>query len=460
MSKELSFELIINKAIPTVVATAVFIFSNFAIARIDTEMHFYTDSFVSQNYSATEKTYYQYLGVKAESDHFKQDTLVIDIESGYAVGAPLLSYLNISEFYFNIQRDSETDPQFTFGRRKFKWSRIDDDWSLGLWEPVFKSNPLNTSSQGLLGAFMDHRIGPFKMMLFASPLYLPSQGPNFQISNGAFVPGNPWFRKPPENFVFSSEVSKIDYQIERPKDSQIVFQTSVGGQFGVDLTSQQQLQLTHIYKPMNDLGLAYNAIMDISKDKAIVSINPQVMYHTLTSVEYLGEFENFELVGHFALDRPKNESVVWSDNWTHPVYKDAQIISESIEYKLFTNHRLGLKNMNILNGQVVEIGEWADSQRPSITTRYPFTQASEVYIKNNWKLGNREWIHSSLSYMWSVKNQFELLKWKLKYSVAKRWYLEMNMIFVDANELSVSNYNSISEYKNNDQVALGVVYVF
>lgn len=97
------------------------------------------------------------------------------------------------------------------------------------------------------------------MTLFASPLFIPSQGPSFEIENGSFIKGNPWFRRP-RSFKFSSEISKIEYQFDRPKETQIVFQTSVGGRFQYTYSDNQMIPLLHIYKPMNELGLSYGAV--------------------------------------------------------------------------------------------------------------------------------------------------------------------------------------------------------
>lgn len=432
-----------------------------AEATVATEMHFLSDSFVSEAYEATSKSQYQFLSVQAVTAPKSSDLITLDLSSGYAFGSPMLSYLNVTEFYFNLSsQEDSSEPRFTFGRRNYMWSFVDQDWNLGLWEPVFKSNPLNPSAQGLTGIFMDSDIDSIHMTMFASPLYIPSQGPSFEIENGTFIKGNPWFRRPPETFRFSSEVSKIDYQFDRPKETQVVFQTSVGGKFQFNYLETQSIALTHIYKPMNELGLSYNAILDISQDKGIVSIYPQVVYHTLTSLESVNTFSDFKIGLNVTLDRPRNESALWKEGWTRPEFQEAQIYSQFIEWNYSKNHKMGFKNLNIFNGEVKEVGEWGDARRPSISARYPYRQAHGVYLKDRWKLGRNEWFSAGAEYSWSNLNEFDILKAQASYTLNRNWKLDSELIFVDAKDTTVQNFNEIAEYRNNDRFMMGATYVF
>lgn len=190
------------------------------------------------------------------------------------------------------------------------------------------------------------------------------------------------------------------------------------------------------------------------KTKGIVSIYPQVVYHTITSIEVENEISDIRFGLNSTLDRPRNESALWKEGWTRPDYKEAQIYSQFLEWNFIKNHKVGIKNLNIFNGDVVEIGEWGSSKRPAIV-RFPFRQARGIYLMDRWKIGRNEYLMSQVEYSWSDFNEFDLLRMQLSYKMSKKWKLDSELIFVDAKDVTVQNYNEIAEYRNNDRLMMG-----
>jgi hypothetical protein len=419
-------------------------------------MRLFSDSFVSSDFEATQRNNYQFIGAQIKTNPYSESTLKMDIAGGVAMGAPLLNFLNISEFYFESRQDqSET---FYLGRKKMLWSELDARWDLGVWEPLFKWNPLAAEHQGLTGLFWKIENKSSTFLLFASPFYLPDQGPNFDIQNGAFVNGNPWFRRPPESIRIWNEATSIDYHFKRPNESNVVMQNSYGMKLLFGGGPGWRTQFSYIYKPANQLAIGYDGNFDLSKLKGVVDIQPQVFYQSLAAMDVIYTQGFFKMGLSGILDRPSKE-VLFDYQWTHPEFEDAIIVSPYVEW---THGSIGLslQHLDIFGGKVREVGDLADPTRVPLTSRYPFQQADQIAMKVYLGLKKKEKIQGKLSWTHSELNQFDLLKFSSRWQLSSTWSLMGELQLVKAGELSSSNQNEIAQYANNDRLMLGVAYAF
>ena len=95
------------------------------------------------------------MGVNLKSVNSENDFLKVNLAGAYAVGYPLMSYLNFKEFFINAKLDSTSGQasQIIFGRRLHLWSEAEEEWNLGIFQPQFRWNPIRPSQQGLTGLF-------------------------------------------------------------------------------------------------------------------------------------------------------------------------------------------------------------------------------------------------------------------------------------------------------------------
>ncbi|HWU44812.1 MAG TPA: hypothetical protein VN132_15275, partial [Bdellovibrio sp.] len=231
-------------------------------------MKLFSDSFISPEFEATQKNNYQFVGAQLKTESFSEDSLRMDISGAVAMGAPLMNYLNITEFYYqNKQSNSES---FFIGRKKMLWSELDSRWDLGVWQPVFKWNPLAPEEQGLSGIFWQVDKPLFSFVLFASPLYFPNQGPSFEVENGDFTRGNPWFHQPPQSVRIWNEATAMQYRFDQPNETQVVLQNSYGTKISFGEAQNFRTQLSYLYAPDNVLALGYKGSLDLSTLKGNV----------------------------------------------------------------------------------------------------------------------------------------------------------------------------------------------
>lgn len=428
----------------------------FAQAQVQTEMRLFSDSFISPDFEATQKTNYQFVGAQLKTDSFTSDPLKMDISGGVALGAPLLNYLNISEFYVQ-NRQNETE-SFYLGRKRMLWSELDARWDLGVWEPLFKWNPLSPEHQGLTGIFWQADKPFYTLMLFASPFYVPDQGPSFEIENGSFVRGNPWFRRPPESIRIWSEATGIDYHFERPNESQVVLQNSFGMKLTFGDPQSLRAQLSYSYKPVNQLALGYEGNLDVSKLKGAVELQPQVFYHSLTGMDVTYQWGPTRLGVSGLLDRP-NKDLNFDQKWTHPIFQDALLVSPFLEWSS-GSWGVNIQHLDIFGGKVEERGDLADPKRAALMVRYPFQQAQQISVMTNYLFPKNRRLLGKVSVIHSDRNNFDLVRLSTRMRLSGLWSVVGEMQLVKAGPVTAENQNEIAQFVNNDRFMLGAVYVF
>lgn len=429
--------------------------ASLAQAQVASEMRLFSDSFVSPAFEATEKTSYQFIGANLKNSSFSEDALKMDIGAGVAIGAPLLNYFNIAEFYVETRNsDSQT---FYLGRKKMLWSEIDARWDLGLWEPLFEWNPLAPERQGLTGIFWQVDRPFYTVTLYGSPFFIPDQGPSFEIENGTFVKGNPWFRRPPESIRIFSETTSIDYHFDRPSESQVVMHSSLGGKISFGDPQSLRVQASYIYKPSNQLALGYDGTLDVAKDKGNVELQPQVFYHSLAGLDVTYKVNSWKMGVSVVHDRPNNDKI-FDPQWTYPVFENATLFSPFIEWE---NPILALsyQRLDISGGRVTEVGEMASAKRAPLMSRYPFRQANQVSALTNFNFGRGRRLFVKTSFIQSDLNDFKLIRLNTRLKLSSFWSVFGEAQLVEAGELTADNQNDIAQFVNNDRVMFGVSYV-
>jgi len=446
---------VIFKTIALILGLSVL--SSPALAQLRSDFRVFSDSFISPSFEANQKSNYQFVGLGLKSSPYTEEYLKMDIEGAVAVGASMMNYLNISEVYFQtVPSDNE---KLFIGRKLLHWNDLDRRWNFGLWQPLFQWNPLSSQQQGLSGLFWQADRQNYAVTIFASPIFIPNQGPTFEVSNGTFVRGNPWFRRPPESVRIFEEVTDVEYNFVRPQETQVVFQASYGAKLSFGNPEEALAQLSYMYKPSNELAIGYSGLLDTSKLRGVVDLKPQVFFHTLSGID-LSHRLGFLRYGVSAVyDRPQKD-IEFDSQWTHPEFSDATMVSPFVEVSLGKSTIVALQSLQVYGGQVREVGDMASTDRAPLTTRYPFQQAIKISMDNRFLLKNNSRLTSKLSYTDSEKNDFEYFQWAVNYRFSPVWSGFSELEMVRAGETSAQNQNEIAQYKNLDRFMVGAAYVF
>lgn len=429
----------------------------FALADVHSYFDLRNDSFVSPDFEGSDRPNYQMVGARVLTTSASKESFVVDVSGSVAVGAPIMNYFTANQLYFDSAPTEKS--KLIFGRMIHSWSDMDDRWKTGLIQPVFKWNPLSPETQGLTGVFWLQDKGDWEVTLYASPIFLPDQGPSFDLDNGQFVRGNPWFHRPPESIRILSEVVKIDYQFQKPNESQIILQSNYGAQAILHpKDAKYRFEFMHVYKPMNQIVLGYDGFYQIPKSLGVVQLEPATYYHSVTGLQGQIGDEKIRAVYSILYDRPDTDAK-FESKWTYPTFDPAFIHSLGFDVGNL-KRKLSLGYMRVSGGDVTETGELADPTRPSISMHYPYREAWQVSYFQRFSLPRGQSLEAKMSYKRSPLNEFEILDLNAEYRLSALWSFSAKGSLVAASDLSFENQNEISQFRNNDQVMFGATYAF
>ncbi len=427
---------------------------------LSSELKFQSESFISPYYESSSSNNFQFLRLNIRNAEPEKEAFQMDVKGLFSFNSSLLNSLNVGQLYYqNVSTDQRTS--LLIGRKMWNWSDLDRRWDLGIWEPVFKWNPLSPENQGLTGLFWVVENQSLRLMLFASPIFLPTQGPQFEMNEqGQFTEANPWYRTPPKSVkLFSSNDSAdIEYRIQKPTESQVVIHSTYAGQVQFGAEEGVKASLAYAYKPMNQLLLAYDGIFNVAKNKAEVDVLPFVQYHSLTSADLSYQVGRLRTGVSGLKDSPQNNSNLES-HWTKPVLSTATSVSPYIDIDggMFGG---SIAYIQVQGGDIAEVGSLANPDRMTLNSTYRFKEATDLGLRMRYRMAKNKYLVSQIHWTQSAKNQFELIKWSNMMKFARSWNVFGEVQLVKAEEQSLLNRNEVAEYANNDRIMIGAGYVF
>lgn len=418
-----------------------------AYADIKTSLIAENLNFISTDYDANPKSF-SFVGLQIKSDRKPTDFFKMDVTAEYAPSNSVLSFVNAKEIFYNFSVGESSN--LYVGRRLQNWSNIDQLWNFGVIQPQFTWNRLNPQSQGLTGIFWDQKMASFSYTVFASPIFIPDQGASFEIKDGQFQSGNPFFRAPPQNVKFQGQLLPIDYNINRPEIDKIISQTMGGLQLRYGDEKGFYARAAGIYKPSNQLALGYTGVLVTTRVR--VDVTPKSYYETDYSVD-TGYRDDWGYVQLSALStNPKNPE--FDSSFNAPQFSSGTMWGPQILFN-FNPFQLLLAYVNTSGGEVIDVGPDVSSDRASLSERFLFKQAALAKIGySDLYLNSFRW-DSSYQFKYSPKEKFREIRFKNTLNFRGPWKVWADLILIDTDSSVLSGYEV---YKNQDQIWLGVSY--
>lgn len=417
-------------------------------------------NFLSPDYNLTQKKEFQFISVgfdtlsKFRADHELENGLQTQMIGMVAPGTAVLSYLDVKQLFWKQNF-------LSIGRKKESWSYIDNNFTLGMYQPLFQWDPLLPQQQGLTGVFLTvespDTVIPWGFVAFGSPLFIPDQGAGYQIRNGQFERSNPYFQAPPKFFVIRGQTDTADYNIQKPDTNDVIFNRSFAGKvyFGKEQEGPY-FQASFANKPVNQLALGFQGFVT-PNNSVDVEIQPQVYYHSLASADALYSFKDV-VVGLSAL-RESISSPTYDPQWTYVDYSRSDLISPFVKVRL-KNFNIALSYLSVSGATETIKGDLSDQSSSYLPHRYPFQSAYQAVLNYRFRLVASQYLNFSTRYLQGSQNEFTLWTTQASYQFRSNWSVSMTTQMVAVQDSAAGNLISYQAYNNNDAVAMGVNYVF
>lgn len=416
--------------------------------------------FVSSGYELTEKREFHLISAgldtlsKSRNESEIENSLHAQLRGMIVPGISVLNYMDISQLFWKQQF-------FSVGRKKLAWSRLDEDFKLGIYQPLFKWNPLQYDSQGLTGIFMhlepEETAIPWSVTVFGSPIFIPNQGAGYEIKDGKFEKNNPYFSTPPTTAEVNGQKTDFNYTVIRPELNEIVNQDSFAGRFEFGKSNEGVwLEGAYAQKPANELNLGFQGVLT-SGQKIDTQILPKVMHHTVVSGELRYSFKYFTVGYEVMRDSPQLSE--FEPQWTFATYSDADFSSAYVKFSM-AGFEGSFSSLTRSGGDVDFIGPRSAEAKNVLISRYPFRDAHLLKLRYALSLRRYNTLALQSSYLRGTQGEFDLWNTTAIYQFQERWsgYLTSQLVSVKAvSENEKSIYHS---YADNDLVVMGVSYVF
>lgn len=416
--------------------------------------------FVSSDYKQTEAKNFFLISAgldtltRAKTESDIDNNLQAQIRGMMVPGYSVLNYLDIGQLYWKQEL-------FSVGRKKVDWSRLDENFKLGIYQPIFKWNALQTDSQGLTGIFIhlepEATVIPWGITLFGSPLFIPNQGPGYEIKDGKFEKNNPYFNTPPSQAEINGQKTEFIYSIEKPEMNEIINHESFAGRifFGKD-NDGFHAQASYAQKPNNELDLGFQGVLVPGK-KIDTKILPKVMYHSVASGEIHYTWSILTLGFEALKDTPQNAD--FDSPWTYAYFAESQLYSSFAEVK-WKELEVSLASLTVRGGESTFLGPRSAEAENVLVPRYPFRDALQARAKYQYRIKKNENIALSTSYLRGAEGEFDLWNSSVVYQFQERWATQMTSQLVAVKPVDSSQKTVYHSYPDNDLVAIGVSYVF
>lgn len=406
----------------------------------------------------------------------------LELGGSFATAVENYSNIYVPEAFLELQTEDFTEAELngdfrgrvSAGRRLETWSQLDRNWDLGLWEPLNRFDALRPIDQGLTGVFIEAGTGDFKLVAFASPIYVPEQSGNFSLQNGRFKSASPWFTEPTDRLILFSETTQVQYDIITPSTGSVISHSSGGIllRYG-SLQDGFYTQASYMFKPRNQLSTPFEGSLNLTDTSsfAFVQVNPQVIYHQLAGAElgYNSLTQDgdraFGLGVSALVDLPTNEFA--GPNLTYQELDPMLFLSPKVSIGFDvgrTDFEFAVSYLQATGGGFTMKGPFA-SEKAIFGSRVPFKEALAVDgrmavgkgRRSTFTLGGR-WLEE-LSENGSMLQADASLDFSMN-GQSQDWRLSLMGDVLGSRLPSNENQGYVSRYRGNDRWISQIRFIF
>lgn len=418
--------------------------------------------YLTQIKEAPQLTYSQLLSARLS---ILKETTWIDMVGDVSAGTFFSrgqSHFVVHEVY--LATHSSGSGKMYLGRKKKEWSELDRRWQLGLWQPKFAMDALRPEEQGLSGVFLNYTRQGWEVLGFATPIFIPSLGPDIREEGGSLVADSRWYRTPSRNYDFNNRINDINYDLDIPEAAKLVGNGGVAFMGRVGNKEQGPwFTASAGHLPVNDLILKRKNFKEVAADKISVTVSPDVTYHSIYSADIGYAFENLKSSISYLQDEPK-EKLPESD-WTiqklNPLKAYAAALEFSLPFVLTKSMSFQMEYLRVNGGGIVDIrsnGELDDitlfDQRLKFTNALSFRAEGQLA-----SFFHRPFV-ARVKYLYDYDQRGSLLNTEFLYYPTQKWAVVMGGDVLGIQDETFNPSGFLNQYRANDRIYGGMTYVF
>ena len=175
------------------------------------------------------------------------------------------TYFELPELYGGTSLQ-EVPVQILAGRKLEHWSHLDEQWSLGIWQPRFRWDYLHPEEVGLTGAFLRVEQPLFRFVGLFSPIFIPERGVPISTDGGTFASDSRWFLPPPASVNLFGQNTPMQYSLMMPQLSSLLEHPGASVMARVGREQGAWGSLGYAYKPVNQLILGETGLLQLNTD--------------------------------------------------------------------------------------------------------------------------------------------------------------------------------------------------
>lgn len=351
------------------------------------------------------------------------------------------------------------------GRKKKDWSELDRRWQLGLWQPKFAIDALRPEEQGLTGAFLDYSTQNFEIVGFATPVFIPSMGPDIREEGGGLVSDSRWYRAPSRDYALNSRINKIGYELDIPDTARLVGNGAVALMTRIGNKEQGPwFVASGGYLPVNELILKRRIIKPATEDNIDVTVSPDVTYHTVYSAD-LGYSFASGVKGSLSYlqDDPleKTPDADWAIQKLQPIRAYSAAVDFSLANIFTKTLAFQVEYLKVDGGGIHDI--IADGSRDNITLfdqRLKFTNALSFRVEGQLASFFHRPFVTRFKYLYDYDQRGSLLNTEFLYYPSQKWAVVVGGDILGVQDESFNPSGFLNQYRANDRVYGGMTYVF
>ncbi|MBX2986931.1 MAG: transposase [Bdellovibrionaceae bacterium] len=373
-----------------------------------------------------------------------------------------LNQFVVHELFLNAGFGSDTS--LSAGRKKASWSEMDERWQLGLWQPHFAMDSLRPESQGLTGVFLEHRHGRFEILGFATPIFIPTMGPEIREENGSLVSDSRWYRQPSSRYDFNNRINSLVYRLDVPEAEKLVGNpgSALRVRWG-DRDRGPRVAAAWGYKPVNELLLKRANFKVVDQDRFDVTVSPDVTYHELVSADLGYATERVDVsLSHLAdLPREKRPAADWVVQRIDPLSATSFQMDIRPPRILSRQVLLQLGYLKVQGGGITDITAegWSDDFN-MFDQRVKFTDVLSIGLQTEITRFKGRPLTVQWRSLYDRAQKGSLFSAEFTYSPAKEWALMAGADVLGVEDDSFRPSGFLNQFRANDRVYGGMTYVF